>query len=33
MSGVTALSATTIRNFLKKFFKKVGTGESEESRS
>ena len=33
MSGVTALSATTIRNFLKKFFKKVGTGESEESNS
>lgn len=33
MSGVTALSATTIRNFLKKFFKKVETGESEESHS
>jgi hypothetical protein len=33
MSGVTALSATTIRNFLKKFFKKVGTGGSEESHS
>jgi hypothetical protein len=33
MAGVTALSATTIRNFLKKFFKKVETGESEESRS
>jgi hypothetical protein len=33
MAGVTALSATTIRNFLKKFFKKVGTVESEESRS
>lgn len=26
MSGVTALSATTIRNFLKKFFSKVGKG-------
>jgi hypothetical protein len=33
MSGATALSATTIRNFLKKFFKKVETGESEESHS
>jgi hypothetical protein len=33
MAGVTALSATTIRNFLKKFFNKVETGESEESRS
>jgi hypothetical protein len=33
MAGVTALSATTIRNFLKKFFKKVETGGSEESHS
>jgi len=33
MAGVTALSATTIRNFLKKFFKKVETDGSEESRS
>ena len=33
MSGVTALSATTIRNFLKKFFKKVETDGSEESHS
>jgi hypothetical protein len=33
MSGVTALSATTIKNFLKKFFKKVETDGSEESRS
>jgi hypothetical protein len=33
MAGVTALSATTIRNFLKKFFKKVGTGGNEESHS
>jgi hypothetical protein len=33
MAGVTALSATTIRNFLKKFFKRVETDGSEESRS
>jgi hypothetical protein len=33
MSGVTALSATTIRNFLKKFFKKVETGQSQERHS
>ena len=33
MAGVTALSATTIRNFLKKFFNKVETDGSEESRS
>jgi len=33
MAGVTALSATTIRNFLKKFFKKVETDGNEESRS
>ena len=33
MSGVTALSATTIRNFLKKFFKRVETDGSEESHS
>jgi hypothetical protein len=33
MAGVTSLSATTIRNFLKKFFSKPETGESEESRS
>jgi hypothetical protein len=33
MSGVTALSATTIRNFLKKFFAKSEKGQSEEQRS
>lgn len=33
MAGVTALSATTIRNFLKKFFAKSETGQSEESQS
>ena len=33
MAGVTALSATTIRNFLKKFFKKVEPGQSEERHS
>lgn len=33
MSGVTALSATTIRNFLKKFFAKSETGQSEERHS
>ena len=33
MAGVTALSATTIRNFLKKFFAKSETGQSEERHS
>lgn len=33
MSGVTALSATTIRNFLKKFFAKSEKGQSEERHS
>ena len=33
MSGVTALSATTIRNFLKKFFAKSEKGQSEEQHS
>ena len=33
MAGVTALSATTIRNFLKKFFAKSEKGQSEERHS
>ncbi len=33
MAGVTSLSATTIRNFLKKFFAKSETGQSEERHS
>ena len=33
MAGVTALSATTIRNFLKKFFAKSETGQSGERHS
>jgi hypothetical protein len=33
MAGVTALSATTIRNFLKKFFAKSEKGQSEEQHS
>lgn len=33
MAGVTSLSATTIRNFLKKFFSKPETGQSEERHS
>ena len=33
MAGVTALSATPIRNFLKKFFAKSETGQSEERHS
>ena len=33
MAGVTALSATTIRNFLKKFFAKSETGQSSERHS
>jgi hypothetical protein len=33
MAGVTSLSATTIRNFLKKFFFKSETGQSEERHS
>lgn len=33
MAGVTALSATTIRNFLKKFFSKAVKGQTEERHS